>query len=47
MILQPFADFELADVKQFRFRLRAEAGMHLLAVADENNVFAPLASWTS
>ena len=32
IIFQPFADFELPDVKQFGFRLRAEAGVHFLAV---------------
>ena len=41
MRFQPFADFELADVKQFRLRLRAKAGVHFFAVAGgEQSFFA-------
>jgi hypothetical protein len=31
--LYPFADFQLPDVKRFRLRCRAEAGVHFLIVA--------------
>ena len=33
IIFQPLANLELADVKQFRLRLRAEAGVHFLAIS--------------
>ena len=41
MRFEAFADFELPDVKLFRLRLRAEAGVHFFAIAGgEQSFFA-------